>query len=114
MLSHEEMWKQMGSVEGDSGRDMREKQACRCLCLCRWRDWGVRVKGERGVCVCGEKGGVLGRYGCVRVEGETWWGVCGYVCVCRNRDRSGCGDSGICLEGETCISKSVDSGVSRS
>ena len=77
----------MGSVEGDSGRDMREKQACRCLCLCRWRDWGVRVKGERGVCVCGEKGGVLGRYGCVRVEGETWWGVCGYVCVCRNRDR---------------------------
>ena len=102
MLSHEEMWEQRWGVWRETQEGTwRERQACGCLCLCLWMAWGVSVTGETGVCVCGEKGGVLGRYGCAREEGETWWGV--GVCVCRNRDGSGCGESGIFLEEEMCI-----------
>ena len=83
MLNHEEMWEQrLGVWRETQEGTWRERQACRCLCLCTWMAWGVSVMGETGVCVCGEKGGVLGRYGCAREEGETWWGVCVCVCVC--------------------------------
>ena len=89
MLSHEEMWKQRWGVWRETQEGTwRERQ-----CLGMWRDCGVSAKGETGVCVCGEKGGVLGRYGCARVEEETW---CVCVCVCIETgmglgvDRVGC------------------------
>lgn len=88
MLSHEEMWKQRWGVEGDSGRDMEERQ---WVWACVERLWRKRKGRNRGVCLWRE-----GK--CVR---EIW--VCvwkkdmvGCVCVCIETgmglgvDRVGC------------------------